>query len=97
LTSNGLNSKHMEEVLLIIGLLLAFGLMSYFYAKVTQKRLFALKYTVMAVLLAVVLSFEESDFTLLLFISAPLLHSLWVDLKKHIIPAWKAKQAVKRL
>lgn len=87
----------MEEALLIIGVLLVFGLMSYFYAKVTEKKLFALKYTVITILLALVFSFEESDFTLMLFICAPLLHTLWVDLKKHIIPAWKAKQAAKHL
>lgn len=87
----------MEEALLIIGVLLVFGFMAYFNAKVTEKKLFAVKYSVMAVLLALVFSFEESDFTLMLFICAPLLHTLWVDLKKHIIPAWKAKQAVKRL
>lgn len=82
----------MEEALLIIGVLLVYGFMAYFNAKFTEKKLFAVKYGVMAVLLTLVLSFEESDFTLMLFISAGLLHTLWVDLKKHIIPAWKAKQ-----
>jgi hypothetical protein len=82
----------MEEVLLIIGVILVFGFMSYFNATVTQKKLFALKYIVIAVLFALVFSFEESDFTLMLLFSAGLLHTLWGDLKKHIIPAWKGKQ-----
>lgn len=50
----------MEEALLIIGVLLVYGFMAYFNAKVTEKKLFVIKYGVIAALLALVLSFEEA-------------------------------------
>lgn len=74
----------MEEALLIICVLLVYGFMAYFNAKVTEKRLFAVKYIVIASLFTVIFNFEETDFPLILLLLAGVAQTLWTDLKHYL-------------